>query len=366
MRDKIIISAFLIIILGIYGCGKSEFSRESSTDIRKPISWGKSSVIFVFADDKVWDYGKLEILKSLEREFFTTTNEKLFTVQREDISQIKRYYKFANLLFLCDTNSNKPTSQYVKSILPEQTSSLSDSIPADIIAVKDQWSQNQAVVFVIGKDIETLLLYTFEKSNIIFEIYRNREIERIKSLIYKPGLNQEEIEYQKEHYPWHLELPNQYIPFRRDDENHFVSYLLRVEKHPDRFLAVYWENMPENSRNGIPIKSGNVNKEWLWNRRLELGKKYYEGDEFLSEDVTQEKTQFLSYNGFKLSGRWQNPDYFVGGAFVSFAFYDEKQKIAYLIDNSVFFPEGNKLRALIGLEIISKTFKTNYKESDEK
>lgn len=356
MRDKIIISAFLIIILGIYGCGKSESPQESYTDIRKPISWGKSSVIFAFADDKVWDYGKLEILKSLEREFFTTTNEKLFTVQREDISQIKRYYKFANLLFLCDTNSNKPTSQYVKSILPEQTSSLSDSIPADIIAVKDNWSQNQAVVFVIGKDIETLLLYTFEKSNIIFKIYRNREIERIKNLIYKPGLNKKEIKYQKEHYPWHLDLPYQYLTFRKDDENHFVSYLLRVEKHPDRFLAVYWENMSEN----------NVNKEWLWNKRLKLGKKYYEGDEFSSEDVTQEKTQFLSYNGYKLSGRWQNPDYFIGGAFVSSAFYDEKQKIAYLIDNAVFFPEGEKLRALIGLEIISKTFKTNYKESDEK
>ena len=356
MPNKNIISVFVLLILIIFGCGKSESTKSYSTDIRKPISWGKSSVIFAFADDKVWDYGKLEILKSLEREFFTTTNEKLFTVRREDILQIKNYYKFANLLFLCDTSSNKPTSQYVKSIIPIQTSSLSDSIPADIIAVKDNWSQNQAVVFVIGKDIETLLLYTFEKSNVIFNIYKDSEMKRIRNLVYKPGFNKEEIEYQKEHYPWHLDLPYQYLTFRRDDENNFVSYLLRVEKHPDRFLAVYWENMPED----------NVNKQWLWNKRLELGKKYYEGDEFSPEDVTQENIHFLSYDAYKLYGRWQNPNYFVGGAFTSFAFYDEKQKIGYLIDNAVFFPEGEKLRALMGLEIISKTFKTNYKGINEK
>ena len=349
MKNNYIIFILALLILIISGCGKSESTKSSTTDIRKPLSWGKSSVIFAFADDKVWDYGKLEIQKSLEREFFMTTNEKLFTVQREDISKIKNYYKFANLLFLCDISSNNPASQYVKSILPEQTASLSDSIPADIIAVKDNWSQNQVVLFLIGKDIETLLLYTFQKSNVIFNIFKNSEIKRIKNLIYKPGLNNEEIEYQKMHYPWYLDLPKQYLTFRRDDENNFVSYLLRVEKHPDRFLAVYCEDMPEN----------NVNKEWLWNKRLEIGKKYYEGDEFSSQDVAQEKIQFLSYNGYKLSGRWQNPDYFIGGAFVSFAFYDENQKIAYLIDNSVFFPEGNKLRALLGLEIISKTFKQN-------
>ncbi len=43
-----------------------------------------------------------------------------------------------------------------------------------------------------------------------------------------------------------------------------------------------------------------------------------------------------------------------------------KNKIVYLIDNAVFFPEGNKLRALLGLEIISKTFKVNYSRSEGK
>ncbi|MBL7086527.1 MAG: DUF4837 family protein [Candidatus Cloacimonetes bacterium] len=356
MLSKIYQYPLLFALIIFSSCGDSESTRKSSSNIRKPLSWGKSDVVFVFADDKVWDYGKLEIIKSLEREFFTTRNEKLFAVQRQNIKDIKRYYKFSNLLFFCDSNFNNPTSQYVKEILPDKVSSLSDSIQANIFVAKDLWAQNQTVVFIIGKDIEALLLYTFEQSNTIFNIFKNREIERIKNLVYKPDLNKDEVKYQKQNYPWQIDLPKSYIPFKRDDESHFVSYLLRVEKYPDRFLAVYWEKMPENT----------VNKEWLWNKRLELGKKYYEGDEFSLQDVIQEKIKFLSYDAFKLSGRWQNPNHFTGGAFASFAFYDEKQKIAYLIDNAIFFPEGNKLRALMGLEIISKTFKNNEKGIDEK
>jgi len=45
----------------------------------------------------------------------------------------------------------------------------------------------------------------------------------------------------------------------------------------------------------------------------------------------------------------------VGGAFQSFAFFDENSERAYLIDNSVYYPEGSKLEALIELEIISSS-----------
>ena len=74
--------------------------------------------------------------------------------------------------------------------------------------------------------------------------------------------------------------------------------------------------------------------------------------------VRRENTDFLGYNAYKLSGRWQNRKSFTGGTFACWGFYDEQQKMAYMIYNAVYFPEGEKLRALIALEIISETFKT--------
>jgi len=347
------ISLLLITVLTtLSGCSKEPSAQKTTSDHRKPLSWGQTHRIFTYADDKAWAYGQLEIKKSLEREFFTTTNERLFEVERHDINKIHTYYKFANLLFLCDVSSNKLVSKYVKEIIPEQVATVNDTLPATMIAAKDLWARDQRVVFILGKNLEQLLLYTFENLNPIFNIYEEAEYERIKNNVYKLGLNEQEIAYQKEHYPWYLELPMQYNLFKRKISGGFISYLCRVKNYPDRFLAVYWE----------PMEEDRVSKEWLYEKRLMIGETYYEGDTLFAEDVRQEKTDFLGYQGFKLSGRWQNLGNFTGGTFASSGFYDEQQKIAYMIDNSVFFPEGDKLRALIGLEIISKSFHTINKK----
>jgi len=348
MKRRFILLFVGCVLLIIAGCDNGQPARKSSSDHKKPLSWGQSHRIFTYADKKAWDYGQLEIKKSLERKFFTTTNEVLFTVERHEISNIRTYYKFANLLFLCDVSSKQPVSEYVKEIIPEQAAMIGDSLPATMLAAKNLWARDQRVIFVLGKDLEQLLLYTFENLNIIFDIYEDSEFERIENVVYKLGLNEDEIAYEKEHYPWYIELPSQYRVFRKDGAHNFVSYLCRVKKYPDRFLGVYWQPMEEN----------NVSKEWLYQKRLEIGEKYYSSDTLFIDDVRQENADYLGYNAYKLSGRWQNLSSFTGGTFACWGFYDEKQKMAYMIDNAVFFPEGEKLRALIGLEIISNTFKT--------
>ncbi len=94
-----------------------------------------------------------------------------------------------------------------------------------------------------------------------------------------------------EEYEWHA--------------HNFAPYLCRVKKYPDRFLGVYWEPMEEN----------NVSKEWLYQKRIEIGRKYYKGDTLFVSDVLQENADFLVYNAYKLSGRWQNLTSFTCGTF---------------------------------------------------
>jgi len=340
----------LLILLFLVSCGDSNTSKDS-IDYSKPTSWGQSNIINSFADGKIWDYGQMKLKQSLEREFFTTTNENLFTVKRRKITKIKNYYKFANLLLFCNVNSDEPVSAYVKKILPESVLNIQDTTGYKIIPAKNFWARQQTVVFVIGKNTEKTLLplYTPDKLNKLFEIYEQREMKKLERIVYRPGLKEKEIEYQKKNYPWHIKLPKGFMVFRRDDKNNFASYLLRVKDYPDRFLAVYWEPMQENE----------VNKEWLWEKRLEIGDEYYVGDEFSERDVIQKKINFNDYDGYKLWGRWQNFSNYTGGTFASYAFYDAEQKMAYLIDNTVYYPQGDKLRALMKLEIISKTFHTN-------
>ncbi len=354
-----------ILSLLILGCGsesKEDNNKKSRTisakttkskeNYRKPISWGKKDIIYIFADKKIWDYGRNKIKQSFEREFFTTRNEKLFNIEKVEIKEIQHYYKFTNLIFFADITTDEPVANYVKQLLGEEIINNIESTDPNIFVQEDLWARGQLVIFLLGRGTKETLLYTFGKLNFLFEQFKANEMRRLENLAYRMGLNKKEMNYQKEHYQWQIELPKYFNVFRRDDENNFVSYLLRVEKYPDRYLSVYWENMPEN----------NVSKKWLFEKRKELSWQYYDEDEFSKQDVVQENTTFNEYKGYKLHGKWQNKKYYIGGAFASFAFYEPKQKRAYIIDTSVYFPEGNKLRALLELEIIATKFKAISQE----
>jgi hypothetical protein len=110
---------------------------------------------------------------------------------------------------------------------------------------------------------------------------------------------------------------------------------------------VYFQKIPKED----------FNRDWLRDSRRKLSWKYYDEDEFFDRDVKLGKSNLAGHKGWFLSGRWQNKKFAVGGTFQSFAFYDEVNGRAYLVDNSVYYPSGEKLEALYELEIISNTLK---------
>ena len=69
------------------------------------------------------------------------------------------------------------------------------------------------------------------------------------------------------------------------------------------------------------------------------------------------KKNIAGYEGWMIRGRWQNEQQAVGGAFSAYAFYEPVTSQLFLIDNTVYHPEGDKLPALIELEIISNSLK---------
>jgi len=131
MGRKCILLFAACAVLFVAGCDNGTSARKEQHRPQEDRFRGDNlTAYFTYADNKAWDYGQLEIKKSIERQFFTTKNEVLFTVERHDISNIHTYYKFANLLFLCDVSSKQPVSEYVKDIIPGQAATIGDSLPA--------------------------------------------------------------------------------------------------------------------------------------------------------------------------------------------------------------------------------------------
>ncbi|HPR18130.1 MAG TPA: DUF4837 family protein [Candidatus Cloacimonadota bacterium] len=335
----------LMCVLLLAACGKNnDNSQKSRLDSHKPMSWGHKQDVYVFADDNVWKYAEHYIRATLERTEFTTMNEAYFEVKRAPLQEMESFYKFNNLLFLSDMENDSPVNNYVKKIMGE---AISEDIKKNSIGVYPQnnlWANDQFVLFLVGDTERHLLELNIEMQERTFQLFRQRLYDRISEQVFKSRTYDPSFFST---FGWELNLPKSYVVYKHNPADNFVSFIARLRDKPDRYLSVYTE----------PMESDRVDDKWLKEKRAELAWKYYDEDEFLDRDIRWQRYELGSFSGWKLAGRWQNKKYAVGGAFQSFAFYDADTQTAYLIDNSVYFPDGYKLAALIETEVISRTLK---------
>ncbi len=310
---------------------------------RKPLSWGQQQTIYVFADNNVWNKVEDIIKGNLCRFFYTTDNENYFVVKRAGFEAIDQYYKFKNLLFLGDVNSNDEVANYIKESLNK---SLIDKVKNDgfgLFHKENLWANDQFVCFALGNSLQNIIDLNINQSEKIFDLFKDILIERIKTKTYafkilpKSSFNG---------LPWTAKIPSVYRIFREDKTNNFVSYIARLRKKADRFFAVYYEKI--NKETDL--------EKWLIKTRKEIFWKYYEEDTFNEDDVKFKYIRIAGYDGIEMKGNWFNDKLVVGGVFRSIAFVDKKTNTAFLIDNSIYYPEGYKLSAFIELKVISDSF----------
>lgn len=335
----------LLTALSLLGCGdegRPTPQGQKSIDPHKPMAWGKKHVIYVFADDKVWQGAEKQLRRTLEREYFTTENEKFFEIKRVPFADLEQFYKYNNLIFMGDLSSQSKVNEYINSVISTRIKEEVEKNVVGIYPVENLWANDQYVLFMLSNSTQKLLELNYLHLNQTFELFKAKLFERFRSQLYAGEIYQRSTFRD---FPWQLKLPQKYQLYKKDKAGNFVSYIARLRDKPDRYISVYYQS----AENDI------VDKEWLIEKRAELAWEYYDEDEYVEENLRSRKYQFAGFSGWRIDGTWMNRKYTAGGAFQSFAFYDEETQQAFLIDNSVYYPEGFKLDALIELELISET-----------
>jgi len=343
------------LVLFISSCGESaskpdKYSLyESTVDTSKPIAWGNDHDIYVFCDDHAWQYLHKLMEQSLEREMYVVVNEKYFNIIRGDIKDIDNLMKYKNLLFLGSLKSRGAVSNHLRNSMDKRMIQRVQNSGAEMFVARNRWVKDQLVVVVAGSNLENLLKINILQSNRLFNLFLNRLGERLAYQAYQTKLIPADFFNL---YPFTLKIPENYKLFSDDKKNHFLSLIYRIRSEsrefPDKYISVYYEDMPVDT----------LNLNWILEKRKELAWKYFDEDEFDPKKLRSERLDFGKYKAWRIFGPWINKKFDVGGGFQSFAFYDETQKRAYLVDNSVYFPAGDKLPILLELQKISATFKT--------
>lgn len=316
-------------------------------DHSKSIAFGEDEDIYVFCGTEIRSQLEPVILATLEREVALVYNEKFFNVVFADIKEMDNLKRYKNLLFIGTIEEGDPVSRYLQKALDSKLQARIRQSTGEIFLNKNRFVKDQLIVQVIGLNNERLTdLFTLS-ANRIFGLFLERYTQRLAYQAYQtPVIDQDFFDL----YPFSLKIPNNYQLYANDKNNRFLSLLYRARmrngKFPDKFISVYYEPMEQNV----------LDEKWLIDTRTHIGKVQF-GDSLNVQTLRTESFKFAGYQGFRLSGAWINPEKFAGGAFQSYAFWDEKTKQAYLVDTMAFFPEGDKLPVLMELFMIASTLK---------
>ncbi len=341
---------FILAMMLMFGCSPADKESARYTkfdgiiDNAKPLAMGDDRDVYVFADASNWSLVKPFVQSSIERELILAYPEKYFKVNTLNISEVENYSKHKNLLFIGDLESNAKVSQYMRQSLAEDFISRVKNSGGDLFVARNHNSRDQLIMYLMGSNSLNLEKISAIQSDKIFELLVRRFAERQGYQTYQQKVIP--ASFWKD-YPFSMMIPDNYTLYSNDKVGRFLSFLYRARvperEIPDKYINIYYEDMPENK----------VDHNWLIEKRKMLGEKYFEGDTFDEESIRKEQTQLAGYDAWRIVGAWKNMTHLIGGGFQSYAFWHEGK--AYIVDNIVYFPAGDKLPILVELFTISNS-----------
>ena len=346
----------LLTMLLLLGCG--------DVDLR-PEAIGPEGQINVVIDSVLWAGPVGDALRDQLGGLILTlpSRESVFDLKQTAITSqhtLEQVKKFKNVVFVAPLNDTTNEARYLNSILSEEAKTAILDGGTATVPRSDLWRRRQQVFYVTASTPENLVTAIEENGPGI--VYQFNEISRrrLQRDMFDRG-RQPEIEtclMENHHFAVHAQ--HDYVVAM--DTSNFV-WLRRTLSDTWRSFFIYYEE------NADPSK---LSPEWIYNARDALTKRYVQGNSggWIEIDrrrpLESEEINFKDRYAYETRGLWhmvgeengEKIQYGMGGAFLSYAFYDQPSARLYLIDGMVFAPNFPKREFLRQLEVIAYTFRT--------
>jgi hypothetical protein len=325
---------------------------------------GFEDEIFVIADSVEYEQMLGSLQSTFEKEIYTPQPEKLFLLKRINVSQIDSKKRTKNIIIAAPLNSGSKTSEYIKSVVDSSIEAKLNSDPEFIVYKYDLWAKNQIVTILSAPNMEALNSKILRNSDNLLYAFQKESDERLQSFLYNPTYEQEPIEgkFLKD-YGWVIYVQADFkVAINKPDEK-FVWLRRSPNSDMERWLFVYWID--------------NATPEYLTEDSIKvirdrLTKKFYRTTDDSSYVVVASDyfiVKEVNFNGrFALftQGLWELNVKGMGGPFVNYFFYDEKNQRIYMIDGSIFAPKYYKRNLIQQMDVTLQSFRTKSELSEDR
>ena len=346
----------LLLTLLLLGCGDMDL---------RPEAIGPEGQITVVIDSARWagpvgnalrDQLGGPILTLPSRE--PTFHLKQTTILTQQTLDLVKDYK--NVVFVAPLSDTTNEARYISSILSEEAKTAILDGGTATVPRSNLWRRQQQVFYLTASTPEDLVTAIEENGPGI--VYQFNEISRrrLQRKMFDVGRQHDIESYLMENHHFAVHVQHDYVVAL--DTANFV-WLRRNLSDTWRSFFIYYEE------NADPSK---LSPEWIYNARDALTKRYVQGSSggWIEIDrrrpLESEEINFKDRYAYETRGLWhmvgeengEKIQFGMGGAFLTYAFYDEPSARLYLIDGMVFAPTFPKREFLRQLEVIAYTFRT--------
>ena len=350
------VASFLIFLTA--GCGSADY---------RPRAVGPEGILTVVIDSTQWNGIVGDALQETLGGYIQTlpVPEPAFELKPAALTSeqaLEVIKKQKNVVFAAPlSDSINTVSRFISSRLDPSVKDMIVSGQPAVIPRPNLWRKDQMVVYLTAESPEELVAAIHERSDDLLYTFNNITRERTEVEMFKKG-RQVEIEDQLlEKHGFAVNAQHDY--FIAADTTNFIWLRRVISTETWRSLFIYFED------NANP---GDLSPEWVYAKRDSLTKHHMEGTVagYVKIDhrraLQTENINFLDRYGFETRGLWhmvideegQTLPIGMGGAFLTYAFYDEDSGRNYLIDGMIFAPNYPKREFLRQMEVIAHTFRS--------
>lgn len=304
--------------------------------------------IYIFTTDEIREALGQAIDTTFSYGMRTPEFQPFFFKKWTPLEKFPLQINYKNIILIADLNRKDIAYDIARGVLPKKNFTEAETDSIHMFAIPDNWAKGQMFVLIAGRDLKAMERSILEQKGWLYGKFEEK-FEQVQSDYMYSRLEQTKLtNYFWQKYRWTMRIPRDYMIIKELPEKNFV-WLGRGL--PYRWISVIWEN--------------GIQTEWMTNtglyeKRTQIGELY---DGIMTEKrfLGFQLIKFGDYEALKMYGLWYHNEETKGGPFETYAFYDWRTDRTFMIDMLMYAP-GEKMSVMFrGIEILAKTFTTDYK-----
>ncbi|MCH7400653.1 DUF4837 family protein [Belliella kenyensis] len=351
---KQILPALLVLItisISISSCDNSEESKNAN----KPKARGAIGEIILAIDSTKWQGPVGDALKEIFQADVKglIREESMFTVRRVDPRAVTGILKQAtNVVYVTTFDDRSSASQRINALFSKESKEKAASDPSlYMLRSADEHAIGQELIYLFGKNDETLIQNLQANKNKIQNLFHVRERERLEKLIL--GRKSGAARVAGEKLGLNIQVPTSYQVAKSEDD---FLWLRQPTPRSDRAdISLFFYEMDYTSEE-------QVFPEEIIKLREKIAKAHLYSDpdnrnSYLTIEKVDPTPTFTNFNikgnyAVELRGGWKTANLSMGGSFMSYTIVDTEKGKLYYMEGFVYFPSQNHREAIREIETL--------------